>query len=131
MAINDIKNITLGKLLTMLHDSLSEAIKGMDAMLQEDKDIDTDQIKELRDHVVSRLGQEDADTKKLLKLMGLMITESAVLELIKADAEEWVKLLDAVENNLVDMGKSGKISTKDIEELKNVTRQLKGLMRDN
>ncbi|MDE1810843.1 MAG: hypothetical protein KGH66_02280 [Candidatus Micrarchaeota archaeon] len=129
MRIDEIKNISLGKLLTMLHDSLSEAIKGIDAMLKEDKEVDTDDIKELRDHIIERLGKEDADTKKLLKLMGLMMTESAVLELIKSDAEEWVHLLDAVEDNVVDASKRGHIDKEEVEELRSLTKKARELIR--
>lgn len=126
----DLREVDIDRLIAMLHDSLEDAVKGMDALLEESKELDAGGIKELRDHVASRLGNEDADTDRLLKLMGLLSTEEAVIEILKEDAEEWLKLIGAIDEQIKNIKKDGgKIDKKDIMELEALSKKIKGLIR--
>jgi len=127
---DNLKEADINRLIAMLHDSLEDAIKGMGVLLDEAKEFDKGNVEELRDHVASRLGKEDADSEKLLKLMGLISTEGAVIEILKEDAEEWLKLIGAIDEQINNIKKSsGVVDKKDIRELEALSKKIKGLIR--
>ncbi|MDE1832868.1 MAG: hypothetical protein KGH58_00435 [Candidatus Micrarchaeota archaeon] len=124
-----LKGVEIDKLISMLHESLEDAIKGMGVLIDEAKELDTGRVEELRDHVASRLGREDADAKRLLKLMSLISTEGAVIEILKEDAEEWLKLINVIDEHIKSVKDGSSIDDKDIKELEALSKKIKGMLR--
>lgn len=125
----DLSKADVNRIISMLHDSLEDAIKGIDVLLEESKEFEPEKVQELRGHLMSKLGKEDADTEKLKKLMGLIATEGAVIEILKEDAEEWIKLIDAIEEHVRNAKGSGSSTAKDLKELEALSTKIKGLIR--
>ncbi len=63
-------------------------------------------------------------------MLDLFATDKAVLEIIREDADEWIQLLESIENNI--KGGSGEITPKEEEEIKQIgklTSEIKTLIR--
>lgn len=99
-----IKSKGLNDLIVRLHSAIRTFVKDIDEVVAHNQNAKLDEINELRDHIKERLkAQEDTpDRDKILELLDLLIEDKAVLELIREDAEEWVKLLDAIEISIAD-----------------------------
>lgn len=104
MMSDGIKSKGLNDLIVRLHSAIRTFVKDIDEVVAHNQNAKLDEINELRDHIKERLkAQEDTpDRDKILELLDLLIEDKAVLELIREDAEEWVKLLDAIEISIAD-----------------------------
>jgi len=126
-------NLTLDDLLGKLHSALVNFVRDVEEMVEENKVLSVEDIRELRHHIQQRLDnrEEITDNQKLLTMLDLFVTDSAVMEIIREDAEDWIKLLEDIEDNI--KGRAGKQLTPDEkEEMKKVgelTAQIKALIR--
>ncbi|MDE1873602.1 MAG: hypothetical protein KGI04_00575 [Candidatus Micrarchaeota archaeon] len=100
--------LSLGTLLEKLHGSLKTFANQVEGVVEQNKSMSLEEIGELREHVQRRLSsnEEVEDNKKILNLLELFSTDKAVLEVIRKNSGEWLRLLDAIEGNLVAKGGS-------------------------
>ena len=130
--IDGIKNITLSNLFGSLHEAMLNFVKSLDSLIKENKDISLEDIKTLRDHIKERLqdSEEITDKQKLLKLLDLFSTDRAVVELMKEEAEEWLEMLEAIEDNISNQeGELNAQEKEEIEKIHKLTAEIKAVLR--
>ncbi len=125
----NLHELSMDELLEKLRKMIEELVSGVDRVLDENKELGLEAVGELRDHISSRFNESNGiqDREKLLKLLGLFIEDTAALEIIREDAEEWVKLLNAIEESMV--RGSVQLSEKEIEEIGKLTSDIRNLIR--
>jgi len=134
--ISDLANLTLDGLLGKLHSALANFASDVEDMIEENKAISIDDIRNLRHTIQQRLdrNEEITDNQKLLTMLDLFTTDKAVLEIIREDAEEWIALLEDIENNI----KGGAAAAGDdltpeeedeIEKISKLTSEIKTMIR--
>ena len=125
-------NLTLDSLLGKLHSALVNFARDVEEMIEENKALTVEDIRELRRNIQQRLdrNEEITDNRKLLAMLDLFATDKAVLEIIREDAEDWIKLLEDIEDNI--KGKAGKLTPDERAEMKEIsklTSNIKELIR--
>jgi len=86
----------------------------------------------LRTHINYKLGKKEEvyDNQKLLKLLNLFSEDKAVLEIVREDAEEWLELLNAIEENITGGGrKLTQSERREVKQIGELTSQIKHLIR--
>ena len=80
----------------------------------------------MRERIKEKLKKKEdlEDRTKVINLLNLLISNEKVLELIKDDAEEWIALLDAIEDNVSSKAVNTEQEKKEIEEIKALTKDL-------
>lgn len=132
MALIDSLGITIDSLIGKLHSMLANFASDIEDMIEENEAVTVDDIRTLREKIQERLdrNEEITDNQKLLTMLDLFATDKAVLEIIREDADEWIQLLESIENNI--KGGSGEITPKEEEEIKQIgklTSEIKTLIR--
>lgn len=130
----DIKNLGLDSLFTKLHGLMVNLVRDVDSVIEDNREISMDNIRDLRDHINYKLSRKEEihDNEKLLKLLNLFSEDKAVLEIIREDAEEWVELLEAIESSIEERGPNlTKQEQNQIKEINRLTTEIKGLIRKN
>lgn len=128
----DVKEMTLDGLFSKLHGLMANLAKDIDSVLEDNRELGMDSVRQLRDHIKSRLSrnEEIEDNKKLLKLLNLFSEDKAVLEIIKEDSKEWVELLEAIEKSISERGPNlTKSEQNEIKEINRITSEIKSLIR--
>lgn len=116
--LETLSRLSLSSLFDKLQTSLMLFVGKIEKVAEEqNKSISLDEIKELRNHISSRLSnnEEIEDNKKILKLLELFSTDKEILEVLREDASNWLRLLDAIEANLV--RKSDALSEEEKQEI--------------
>lgn len=133
MSIADgIKSLTLDGLLERLHAALKGFAKDMDEVIGENESVSSDDLSELREHIRQRLdrNEEITDNEKLLKLLNLFATDREVLEIVREDAEEWIALLESIEERIKSSpGKPTQEEESDLAEIRRLSGEIKALIR--
>lgn len=132
--VKDFRDLSLDSLFNKLHSLMQNLAKDVDSVIEDNKEVGMDSIKDLRDHINYKLTKKEEilDNEKLLKVLNLFSEDKAVLEIIKEDAEEWVELLDAIEQSIG--GSGGDLTAKEkreIEQINKLTTEIKSLIRKN
>lgn len=130
--LDGILNMSLGSLFEKLHESMLSFVKNMDGIVKENSELPLGEIKELREHIKGRLerNEEIGDNQKLLKLLDLLSTDRAVLELVKEEAEEWAEMLEAIERSLpADTAKLTAKEREEVEKIGALASEIKGMIR--
>lgn len=131
MAI-DFRNMSLDSLFGRLHGLMVNLVKDVDSVIDDNKAVSMDTVKELRDHINFKLGKKEEiyENEKLLKLLNLFAEDKAVLEIIREDAEEWVQLLEAIEESINERGGNlTKQEKNEVKEIRKLTSEIKTLIR--
>jgi len=129
---NDVKELSLDGLFSKLHGLMVNLVRDIDSVLEDNMEISMDSVRELRSHITTKLNrnEEIEDNKKLLKLLNLFSEDRAVLEIIKEDSDEWVELLEAIEESINERGPNlTKSEQKEIKEINRITSEIKSLIR--
>lgn len=128
---NDLKESSLDSLFGKLHGLMVNLVRDVDSVIEDNKEMSMDSIRGLRDHINYKLSKKEeiADNEKLLKLLNLFSEDKAVIEIIREDSEEWVKLLEAIEKGLSSNGAVTAREKKEIKEIKRLTGEIKQLIR--
>lgn len=132
MATNDMRSLSLGELLSKLHSAVRQFVSDLDAVIERNMRVSTDDIRSLRASITERLraGKDEVENRKLLEVLDLLSMDKTVIGLMKDDAEEWLEFIDAVESHIA----SGeyKASGEEKEELarmRELTARISGLLR--
>jgi hypothetical protein len=128
----NLQESSLAVLFENLHNLMINLVRDVDSVIEDNKGVSIDDVRELRDHISHRLSknEEIADNGKLLKVLNLFSEDKAVIEIIREDAEEWIDLLDSIEGNI--RGSGGSLTKKEQEEIRQInklTKEIKGLIR--
>ncbi|MGI0100582.1 MAG: hypothetical protein ACREBH_02590 [Candidatus Micrarchaeaceae archaeon] len=127
---NDYKDMSLDGLFGRLHRLMSDLAADLDSIVGDNKDMDG--VRELRDHISRKLdkGEEIDDNKRLLKLLDLFSKDKAVIEIIREDADDWIKLLNAIEGSIkADRPELTSREEGEIKEIGRLTSEIKALVR--
>ncbi len=127
----DIKGLTIGDLLTRLHRAILDFIETIEQTIKEDRQVDTREIRELREHIRERLQRNEdiEDNRKLLKVLDLFASNRAVMELVKEDAEDWMRFIDDIEKGMRGKEASADITEREMREINDI-RRLTGEIRE-
>ncbi|MDE1871423.1 MAG: hypothetical protein KGI06_04265 [Candidatus Micrarchaeota archaeon] len=122
--VKNFKDLPLDALFSKLHGLMVNLVNDIDSVIEDNKEIGMDAIKELRDEISGRPEGSDGakDSDRLLKILNLFSEDKAVIEIIREDAEEWLELLDAIENSIKSQGAT--LTPDDLQEI-NAIKQLK------
>ncbi len=131
--MKDIKDLSLDSLFSRLHQLMVNLVSDIDSVIQDNKELSMDEIRNLRTHINYKLGKKEEmhDNQELLKVLNLFSEDRAVLEIIREDAEEWLELLNAIESNITGDG-SKKLTPsqrKEVKQIGELTQQIKSLIR--
>ncbi len=132
--MTDIKGLTLGDLFSRLHSAISDFVRTMEETVRADREVDTSEIKTLREHIRERLGKNEnvEDNRKMLKVLDLFATNSAVIELVRLDAEDWLKFIDDIEKGMEQKLATGNLTEDELGEIKQMQRltaEIKAIIR--
>jgi flagellar motility protein MotE (MotC chaperone) len=130
--IDGIKSLSLSGLFESLHQSMLNFAGSLGSLIEENKAVSLDDIRTLRAHIKDRLAgnEEITDKQKLLKLLDLFSTDRAVVELMKEEAQEWVEMLEGIENSITKQGVELTAQEKEeVEKIGRLTAEIKGLIR--
>jgi hypothetical protein len=130
--VNDMSSMTLGTLFDRLHGLMVNLVKDIDSVIEDNKDVGMDSVRDLREHITARLSrrEEIEDNQKILKLLNLFSEDSAALEIIREDSEEWIELLDAIGDS-IGKGKATLTPNEqdEIKKIRMLTSEIKQLIR--
>ena len=130
--IDGIKNLSLGGLFESLHQSMLSFVGSLDSLIEENKEMSLEDIKTLRAYIKEKLAgdEEITDKQKLLRLLDLFSTDKAVVGLMKEEAEEWIEMLEGIENSISKQGRELTEDEKDeIDKIGRLTAEIKAMIR--
>ncbi len=132
MPFEGLKRLSLNELITLLHNSLSNLSKGVEALANSNKQVADEDIAELRDHITSKLQKHSDvfDNARLLKILDLFKEDKKALDVMKDDVEEWIAFLDAIRYNVEKMEKdAGIVELRELDDIKDKIDKLKEALR--
>jgi len=124
-------NLSIDNLFSKLHNMMRDLVRDIDSVIQDNREIGMGDIRELRDHINHRLSKKEEieDNQKILKLLNLFSEDKAVIEIIREDAEEWVQLLESIEENMKLSGNLTPKEKEEVKEIKRLTTEIKAMIR--
>ncbi len=125
-------NLSLNELIKKLYDSIKNFAKNMEKVTEMNNKITHSEIMELKEHITNRLnnGEEVEDNKKLIDLLEVLSKDESIIQIIKDDAEEWISLLDAIENNIkLDGRKLNNNEEKELKQINYMATSMKEFLR--
>ena len=131
---SDVVGLSLGDLIRRLHNAIMDFIGAIDETIRQDRSVSAQEIRTLRDHIRQKLQANESpeDNKQLLKILDLFSSNSAVIGLVREDAEDWLKFLDDIEKSMERKGESGSLSEderKELMDIKRLTGEIKAVLR--
>ncbi len=132
MATNDMRSLSLGELLSKLHSAVRQFVSDLDAVIERNMRVSTDDIRSLRASITERLraGKDEVENRKLLEVLDLLSMDKTVIGLMKDDAEEWLEFIDAVESHIAsgEYRASGE-EKEELARMRELTARISGLLR--
>jgi transcriptional regulator of heat shock response len=125
-----LNNISLNNIISKFHDSLQSFSNSVQNVININKSTaSTEEITTIRDHLKTRLlkGDEDAENKKLIKLLELLSKDQAVLNLIKEESDEWIEMLDAIEQHV--KSRDNTLNSDDLKKIIRLSSDIKSIVR--
>lgn len=131
---SDVVSLSLGDLIRRLHNAIMDFVGAIDETIRQDRSVSAQEIRTLRDHIRQRIQANESpeDNKQLLKILDLFSSNSAVIELIREDAEDWLKFLDDIEKGVEQKLASGNLTGDELGEIKQMQRltaEIKAIIR--
>ena len=130
----ELSKISLSRLFSILTDSMTRMVEGLRGLVKRNEIIDDSTVRELREHIKSRLavGEERADNQNILKLLDLFSENKEVIEFIKEEAEEWLELVEAIEKHIESGDRTlSEKEQEEVRELKELTDKIKHTLRED
>ena len=132
MATNDMRSLSLGELLSKLHSAVRQFVSDLDAVIERNMRVSTDDIRSLRASITERLraGKDEVENRKLLEVLDLLSMDKTVIGLMKDDVEEWLEFIDAVESHIAsgEYRASGE-EKEELARMRELTARISGLLR--
>lgn len=131
---SDATGVSFGSLIERFHRAIVDFVGAIDETIKQDRSVGAHEIRQLRDHIQQRLQNNESpdDNKQLLKVLDLFVSNSAVIELIREDAEDWLRFLDDIEKSIEQKSHGEGLSDDELKELRDIKRltgEIKELMR--
>jgi hypothetical protein len=130
--MEDIRQLSVSDLITRLHESVSSFVAGMENVVSMNRQEPTEEISELRGHILDRLknGEEITDNRKLIGFLDLLSKDQAVLELVKDDAKDWLEIIETIEQQIASRKPLTPGETAELRKIKSMAGELKVLIRE-
>jgi hypothetical protein len=127
MILEQLKKLSLNELIVALQDQIISFSRGLDKLINKNKQFSTDEIAQLRDHIKTRLETttEKTENEKLLKLVNLFNEDKKALDLMRKDVDDWLEFLDAVDEH-IGAGSESMKTEKTRKELIKLRTELRG-----
>jgi hypothetical protein len=125
-----LNNIPLNNIISKFHESLQSFSNSLQNVININKSTaSVDEINIIRDHLKARLlkGDEEAENKKLIKLLELLSKDQAVLNLIKEESDEWIEMLNAIEQHVKSRDKT--LNSDDLKKIIRLSSDIKSIAR--
>ncbi len=102
MGFETLNKLSLNELVTTLHDLITSFGRGVDKLVQKNRELSIADIDELREHIEKRLerGEEKVENEKLLKLIALFKEDKKAFDLVREDVDEWLSFLNAISKHV-------------------------------
>jgi hypothetical protein len=130
----ELSKISLSRLFSILTDSMTRMVEGLRGLMKRNEIVDDSTVRELREHIKSRLaiGEERVDNQNILKLLDLFSENKEVIEFIKEEAEEWLELVEAIEKHIESGDRTlSEKEQEEVRELKELTDKIKHTLRED
>ncbi len=130
----ELSKISLSRLFSILTDSMTRMVEGLRGLMKRNESVDDSTVRELREHIKSRLaiGEERVDNQNILKLLDLFSENKEVIEFIKEEAEEWLELVEAIEKHIESGDRTlSEKEQEEVRELKELTDKIKHTLRED
>ena len=130
----ELSKISLSRLFSILTDSMTRMVEGLRGLMKRNEIVDDSTVRELREHIKSRLavGEERVDNQNILKLLDLFSENKEVIEFIKEEAEEWLELVEAIEKHVESGDRTlSEKEQEEVRELKELTDKIKHTLRED
>lgn len=125
-------NLSIGSLFGKLHEAIVSFVANLNDLVEENREVPLSEIRELREHIKQRLNSNESidDNQKLMKLLDLFSTDKAVIELVRDEAQDWLDMLEAIENSFPkDRSQLTQGQRDEIRKVEVLTSQVKALIR--
>lgn len=118
--------LSVGKLLDMLHQAISNAVHEIDRIVGINEKVGTREIEDLREHIEQRIkaGEDTKYNEEMVNIIDLFLTDKYVLEFIKEDSNEWLDFIAAIKKSAGEGGNSP-----ESKKLYNSVVQLENMLR--
>jgi hypothetical protein len=129
--MENIGRLSLNDLIKRLHESVASFVAGMENVVSMNKQQPTEEISEIRTHILDRLqkGEEITDNRKVINLLDLLSKDQAVLELVKEDAKDWLEIIETIEVHMSSKMPMSPAEMQELRKIKEMSGELKALIR--
>ncbi|MEM0202077.1 MAG: hypothetical protein QXR73_02780 [Candidatus Micrarchaeaceae archaeon] len=127
-----IKLSSLNDVLGKLSSAIRSFVKDISDLSEENKNVSLTEIRELRNFAKEKIdeGSDPIENARIINLLNVFVEDKNFIELTKEDAEEWVSFLEAIESGISRGNiKLNSKEEKELEDIKELTEQIKGLIR--
>lgn len=127
----DIKNLSVNDIIKKLYESVKSFAKGMESVVGMNDEVGRGEINELKSHLTEKLnkGDEVTDNSKLIQLLDILSKDQSIMHVIKDDAEDWLEMLEAIENNIKNKGELNMQEKKEVKQINKMTSSIKDFLR--
>ncbi len=127
----DIKNLSVNDIIKKLYESVKSFAKGMESVVGMNDKVGRGEINELKSHLTEKLnkGDEVTDNSKLIQLLDILSKDQSIMHVIKDDAEDWLEMLEAIENNIKNKGELNMQEKKEVKQINKMTSSIKDFLR--
>lgn len=93
---------SIGSLFTRLHRGLIALAAEASRLTGMNSSVNAREVRGAREEIIKRLSEGEGieESRTMLKILDLFSKDSAFIEIVKDDADEWLEFLDAIEKNL-------------------------------
>jgi hypothetical protein len=118
-------------IIKKLYESVKSFAKGMESVVGMNDEVGRGEINELKSHLTEKLnkGDEVTDNSKLIQLLDILSKDQSIMHVIKDDAEDWLEMLEAIENNIKNKGELNMQEKKEVKQINKMTSSIKDFLR--
>lgn len=93
---------TIEGLFSRLHRGLVALSAEASKLTSMNSSVNAREVREAREEIISKLSNNEGfqETRTLLKVLDLFSKDSAFIELVRDESEEWLEFLDTIEKSL-------------------------------
>ncbi len=131
MGIKRFSGRSLNDLIGNFADMIKSFLTGMENVIDINRRPNNNEIAQLRSHIIERMnrGEEITDNKLILQLLDLLSKDQMVLQIVKEDVEEWVDMLEAIDDQISNQKPNTKEEKEEIQKISILTAEIKALVR--
>ncbi|MDE1873893.1 MAG: hypothetical protein KGI04_02115 [Candidatus Micrarchaeota archaeon] len=117
-------------LLKTLHQMLEEFAKSITSAVETNKQVSVEDILEMREKLKKQLSGKagSPQTQNLVKMLNLLSSDQTILELVSNDAEEWLELVDIIEDHLKTREPLNDQEMKELKTIKELSAEIRSIL---